>query len=285
MVEQRPFAAFVHPFYVLAGARWAEGSGWRGGGSVGFVVLRSGKTWGMSRILPVELTGWAPSSTGTSVAVQVALAAVDGIYFCRNKDGPTFFPWPLYGVWPVKNRDCRGSEWIGYYGSLLDFAFQPTSGHVAARFVELGLLANALGTGRTDAVQRNRLVLRLGATVEYVDAGATPRPASAPSTTALARAEAGLDFSIGTKDRRLRFGAKGMFLPRLGQWDDYQGTGETALSVYFPLDVVSALELSAYGKVSYASLPWMALAHWADLADPWNVQPGLRLALYWYEGR
>jgi hypothetical protein len=239
--------------------------GAEGGARVGWTAFRAGTEFLHVRLGQLD---WQFFERGgpPELAVATDLVHVDDGYLCHDADGLHFVP-----PWNLTGPSC-GPEWLGYYGELLSFRYHPAPHQTSARFAAAGVLFNLAHTGRTEAVERNIALLRVGLAWEGAAyAGMSDMPVRAEISTRL---------GIGTDDRRFRVALEGAWRPRLGIWDDQAADGALSVTAFFSISRYHLLAFSARGGLAFGNRPWETTSTWADVTQRWSALTELRLEIY-----
>jgi hypothetical protein len=239
--------------------------GAQGGARVGWAAFRAGTEFLHLRLGQLD---WQFFERGGPPEFTIAadLVHIDDGYLCHDDTGLHFVP-----PWNLTGPSC-GPEWLGYYGEVLSFRYHPSPHQTAARFLAGGVLFNLAGTGRSEAVERNLALIRVGLAWE----GA----AYAGNSDLPVRAEISTRLGIGTDDRKVRAAIEGAWRPRLGIWDDQAADGALSVTYFYSFSRYHLLALSARGGLTFNNRPWETVSVWADVTQRWSALAELRLEIY-----
>lgn len=286
MTDSFTLVQFASPLAVSGLARWSEG-GTNGGVALRTTVARTGKRAGRVSILPMEAFLGFGGDLGDRLdpGFRAALLDVDTYYLCRDPGSGSFvFALPLLEMLPPGPL-CRAGEWLGYTAGVAEAAWQPEFGAVGVRVARLGVVGNLLATGRTDAVDRNEISLRLGGAVDHSVFGSAPRPAAVGSNDTIVRGQVGFDLAGSTDDRRFRARLAGRWEPRAGFGDDHVLTADANVTLLFAPSPYDVLGLGLVGSLVHATRPWTALHSWMDRSQETSARFGLEFSYFWSVGR
>lgn len=271
-----------------------------GGFGLGWTVLRAGLAASRASLGDLQLRHLVGAGPGRWIFAG-SLFDLDVQYLCRDPDRGLRFVWPLLEELAVSapcapdspdyleclerpggseaGGACAGREWLGYSLTLVDAAIRPADRHLAFRWAEADLVFNLLGTGRTERVQALHGLVKLGASLDWVDPGrvSAPRPEEGDQTMVRGHLSTRFTATAGSWGR---FVLSGAWRPRIGRGPDQLVEGRTEWTVYAAPTRWLLLAVSARVEATHASQAALTFSRSHDPRSDGSVTGGLWLRLY-----
>ncbi|HBQ11412.1 MAG TPA: hypothetical protein DEF51_09650 [Myxococcales bacterium] len=265
----------------VGGAFVWTANGWSAGPTLSLSPLRIGKRWGRLEIARTRAWWLVGESGEHRVSARVDGLALDEQYLCHDEDGAYTFVPPLGDLY-APSPGCQ-PEWLGYSFTVGQMHFREWSGWLGLRLLEAALDVNVLATGRTGAAFGERIRLRVGGEIDYVDFTDVQRPDTVTDRTTewAARGLVQLDGTLTTPDPIFRVDAGVVWRPRLVEWDDQLVEGWLAFTLHGAPTPRWLVAVRLEARVTHSTRPWMSMSEWAPPTEDTALMAGLFLDLFY----